>query len=146
MRLDGQTVLPKPTVLPQGTSFPIPSRDAGRLIPCRIFYPSGQYPSTADPKPRTRGVVMHIHGGGWVLMSEETADPLLLFYADASGCVAVSVGYRLAPEHPFPAGPQDCEDAAEWLVRHGEEEVGGKLAFIGGEVGRRLSLCLCVCV
>lgn len=89
---------------------------------------------------------MHIHGGGWVLMSEETSDPLLQFYADASGCVAVSVGYRLAPEHPFPAGPQDCEDAAEWLVRHGEEEVGGKLAFIGGEVGRRLSLCLCVCV
>jgi len=52
MRLNGQTVLPKPTVLPQGISFAIPSRDAGRSIPCRIFYPSGAYPSAADPKPR----------------------------------------------------------------------------------------------
>jgi acetyl esterase/lipase len=77
---------------------------------------------------------MHIHGGGWVLMSEKTTDPLLDFYADTSDCTVISVGYRLAPEYPFPAGPDDCFDVAEYLIKNAEKEYGGPLKFIGGEV------------
>jgi len=51
------------------------------------------------------------------------------------------VGYRLAPEHPFPQGPQDCFDTAKYLVKHSVEEFGGPLRFIGGEsAGAHLSL------
>lgn len=67
-------------------------------------------------------------------MSESTSDVLLKFYADTSGCAVVSAGYRLAPEFPFPAGPEDCADVAEWLVENCEREYGGALRFIGGEV------------
>lgn len=49
----------------------------------------------------------------------------------------MSVGYRLAPEDPFPKGPEDCFDAAEYLVKNSETEYGGPLRFIGGEVRQR---------
>lgn len=45
----------------------------------------------------------------------------------------VSVGYRLAPEHPYPAGNEDCFDVAEYLVDHGEKEYGVPLMFMGGD-------------
>ena len=76
---------------------------------------------------------MHIHGGGWVLQDETTQDPQLQRLADAAGVLCISVGYRLAPENSFPAGPEDCFDAAEWLVEHAEEQWGAALTFIGGE-------------
>jgi acetyl esterase/lipase len=53
-------------------------------------------------------------------------------FADNCQLTAISVGYRLAPDHPFPAAVHDCQDAAEYLVDHGED-YGGKLLFIGGE-------------
>lgn len=125
MRENGETAFPKPTVLPEGRDISIPSRDSNRQIPCRLFHP-------ASSKPK--GVILHIHGGGWVLMSHGTSDPLLKFYADASGCAVISAGYRLAPEHPFPAGPEDCFDVAEYLVKNAEKEYGGPVKFMGGEV------------
>jgi hypothetical protein len=90
--------------------------------------------TSSELAPKSAGIIMHIHGGGWVLMDHNSSDPLLQNYADMSGCVAISVGYRLAPEYPFPAGPEDCYDAADWLIENGEKEFGGKLRFIGGEV------------
>lgn len=54
-------------------------------------------------------------------------------YANACQLTAISVGYRLAPENPYPAGIQDCFDAAEYLVDHGEKEYGAKMLYIGGE-------------
>lgn len=63
MRWNGETPLPKPVVIPSGRAFPIPSRDKGRDIPCRILKPDGNVP--------VNGVMMHIHGGGWVLQTEE---------------------------------------------------------------------------
>lgn len=144
MRKDGDTVFPSPPVLADGLNITIPSREAGRTIPCRLFYPSNNAQTEANTKPKTKGVFAHIHGGGWVLFDECSTDSLLKFYADTTGCAAVSIGYRLAPEHPWPAPVEDCEDAVEWLARNAEEEFGGPLAFIGGEsAGGHLSLVSC---
>lgn len=61
LRWEGKTPLPKPVVLPEGINGTIPSRDAGREIPYRVFKPaSGE----------SKGILLHIHGGGWVLQSE----------------------------------------------------------------------------
>ncbi|CAA9958225.1 esterase/lipase/thioesterase [Pyrenophora teres f. maculata] len=125
MRWEGKTPLPKPIVLPEGTNGALPSRDAGREIPYRVFKPAGG---------KSRGIHMHIHGGGWVLMSEAYQDPYLKYMADHFEVTVVSIGYRLAPEDPWPAGAEDCYDAAEWLVKNGPSVFGGELMFTGGEV------------
>lgn len=65
---------------------------------------------------------------------ERSQDALLQTFADAGDLAVVSVGYRLAPEDPFPKAPEDCMDAAEYLVKTSEREYGGPLEFIGGEV------------
>jgi acetyl esterase/lipase len=59
---------------------------------------------------------------------------MLQFYATHSSCLVISVGYRLAPEHPFPQPGEDCVDAADYLVRKGQEIFGAKLRIIAGEV------------
>lgn len=58
---------------------------------------------------------------------------MLQRYANASQLTAISVGYRLAPEDPYPAATHDSFDAAEYLVDHAEQEYGAKLLFLGGE-------------
>lgn len=65
---------------------------------------------------------------------ELSQDKLLQMYADRGDLVAISVGYRLAPEHPFPAGPDDCFAVGKWLVENAQKLYGGPLRFIGGEV------------
>lgn len=54
--------------------------------------------------------------------------------ADHFEVTVVSIGYRLAPEDPWPAGAEDCYDAAEWLVKNGQSIFGAELMFTGGEV------------
>lgn len=66
-------------------------------------------------------------------------DPYLKYMADHFEVTVVSIGYRLAPEDPWPAGTEDCYDAAEWLVKNGPKVFSGELMFTGGEV-RILSL------
>jgi acetyl esterase/lipase len=86
------------------------------------------------PEQTAVGAYLHIHGGGWALSAANLQDPLLAELADATGLCAVSVDYRLAPEHPYPAAPDDCEDAALWLLREGFEELGlPRVATIGGD-------------
>ncbi|ETN40849.1 uncharacterized protein HMPREF1541_05129 [Cyphellophora europaea CBS 101466] len=125
MRAAGETPLPAATHLPTAEDTTIPSRDAGRSIPCRVLRPQNG--------KAVAGVFLHIHGGGWVLQDQKSQDPPLQLLADNTGLLCVSVGYRLAPEHPFPAGPNDCYDAAEHLVLHANEQFGAPLSFVGGE-------------
>ena len=80
-----------------------------------------------------RGVYLHIHGGGWVLGAADQQDPMLERIAARAGLACVSVEYRLAPEHPYPAGPDDCEAAALWLAREAKAEFGTDKLAIGGE-------------
>jgi len=98
-------------------------------IPLRIFTPE-----TID------GVLLHIHGGGWVIGGAHHQDPYLWELATQANLAVVSVEYRLAPEHPYPAGPDDCETAALWLVHNAAQEFGTKRLLIGGEsAGAHLS-------
>src|SRR5207248_2643793 len=65
--------------------------------------------------------------------SPEMVDLLSEMVADSCNVAVVSVDYRLAPEHPYPAGPDDCEAAACWLIEHASEEFGSDRLLIGGE-------------
>ena len=66
---------------------------------------------------------------------------MLAYMANECQLTVVSVGYRLAPEDPFPAGNEDCFDAAEYLVDHAEKEHGARLSFMGGDsAGAHLSV------
>lgn len=118
----GRGPFPAPVLSPRARTIVIPGRD-GNEIALRVIPPN-------DPP---RGIYLHIHGGGWVLGSAEAQDPMLERTADASGLVCVSVEYRMAPEDPYPAGPDDCEFAAAWLVKNGKAEFGTDVLTIGGE-------------
>ena len=61
-------------------------------------------------------------------------DVLMKRIAEGANLAVISVGYRLAPEHPFPQGPEDCYDAADWLVDNSQAKFGAPLKFAGGEV------------
>ncbi len=80
-----------------------------------------------------RGVYLHLHGGGWVLGGAHHQDPRLELLADTCEVAVVSVDYRLAPEDPYPAGPDDCEAAAVWLADTAADEFGTDRLLIGGE-------------
>ncbi|MFG1317374.1 alpha/beta hydrolase [Xanthobacter autotrophicus] len=94
-------------------------------IPVRIYLPDGA------PK----GVYLHIHGGGWTVGSARENEGMLDRIAGQCGLAVVSVDYALAPEVPYPAGPDDCEAAALWLVKEGGARFGTERFAIGGESG-----------
>ncbi|KQO72633.1 alpha/beta hydrolase [Methylobacterium sp. Leaf469] len=83
--------------------------------------------------PKARGAYLHIHRGGWVWGAADEQDPWLERIADTCGFVCLSVEYRLAPEHPYPAALEDCEAAALWLAGPGRAELGITALTIGGE-------------
>jgi acetyl esterase len=83
-----------------------------------------------------RGAYLHVHGGGWTLGSADGQDQLLVDLAEETGMTMVSVEYRLAPEHPFPAAPDDCEDAARWVA----ENLDGRLVIGGESSGAHLAV------
>jgi acetyl esterase/lipase len=85
------------------------------------------------PETPPRGVYMHIHGGGLIMGSSKDQDPMLERIAGATGLACASVEYRLAPQHPYPAGWDDCETAALWLAQHAKAEFGSDWLSIGGE-------------
>lgn len=82
---------------------------------------------------RVEGAMLHIHGGGWVSGEPEMTDLLNEALSGMLNIAIVSVDYRLAPEHPYPAGPDDCEAAALWLIDRAAEEYGTDRLLIGGE-------------
>lgn len=79
------------------------------------------------------GAMLHIHGGGWMTGEPELTDLLNEALSEHLNLAIVSVDYRLAPEHPYPAGPDDCEAAALWLVENAAAEYGTDRLLIGGE-------------
>ena len=127
MREQFVVTLLEPSSLAEESSIPGSAGD----IPVRIFRPQG----------KARGLFLHLHGGGWVLGSPLMNDATNEHLARDLGLAVVSVDYRLAPEHPYPAGPDDCEAAARWLLEKGPAEFGAERMFIGGEsAGGHLAL------
>jgi acetyl esterase len=107
------------------SEFSIPT--SGGEISARRYVPSD-----------AAGVILWIHGGGWVICDLDTHDAMCRLLANESGCEVVAIDYRLAPEHPFPAPLEDCWDALRWVAeRAGEQPVivagdsaGGNLAAV----------------
>ncbi|GIU88525.1 MAG: hypothetical protein KatS3mg009_3040 [Acidimicrobiia bacterium] len=109
----------------------VEDRDAAG-VPVRVYRPSGR----ADLP-----VVVFFHGGGWTLADVDVYDPTARAVAAASGAVVVSVGYRLAPEHPFPAPLDDCWHALEWVARNAGDlgADGSRLVVMGDSAGGNLA-------
>ena len=95
----------------------------GGALRLRVFRPEGA----------ARAVLLHIHGGGWVVGQPEMSDPVNEFICTSAQVAVVSVDYRLAPEHPCPAALDDCEAAATWLLANASREFGSERLLIGGE-------------
>jgi acetyl esterase/lipase len=82
---------------------------------------------------RVKGLYVHFHGGGFCLGAASHHDDHLSSLADHAEVVTISVDYRLAPEHPYPAGPADAEAAAWWATTKGTTEFGVDKVVLGGE-------------
>lgn len=108
----------------------IPADD--RSIPVRVYRPAS---SVALP------VVVYFHGGGWVVGSIAASDAFCRRLVDAVPCVLVSVAYRLAPEHPFPAAAEDAVAAVEWAWRQAGslDADAGRLVVLGDSAGGNLA-------
>jgi len=111
---------PPPAMLDSAQARTIPGPHGD--IPIRVFVPDN-----------AAGVYLHFHGGGWVIGSHEAQDERLMARAVATRQAVVSVGYRLAPENPYPMPNEDCEAAAQWLVNNAGSEFGATKLTIGGE-------------
>ncbi len=118
----------------------IPGRTAG--IPARLYRP------TASPS----GLFVHFHGGGWVLGALDDFDAFARTLAARSGAAVLLVDYRLAPEHPYPAGLEDAIDALAWAwstrpagdvpLAVGGDSAGANLATVAARrLAGRIALC-----
>jgi acetyl esterase len=104
----------------------------GGDLALRLYRPAGEGPLPA---------LLYFFGGGWVLGTIDTADGVSRSLANASGALVVVTGYRLAPEHPFPAAVDDCYAAVGWVAGHAAE-IGAdpaRLAVGGDSAGGNLA-------
>lgn len=112
---------------------------AGRNIPLRLYTPMT---APAAPCP----AIVFMHGGGFVLGDLDSYDPLCRALTNGSGCRLISVDYRLAPEHPFPAGVDDCYDAVSWVAKNAAP-LGidpARIAVVGDSAGGNLAAVTCL--
>lgn len=146
--------LPDPTTLPPTTGRALADaltiRLRGEARGERVSYerisgPGGaplglKIVAAAEP---TTGTILYLHGGGWCFGSVETHDATLRDLGRETGCAVVAVDYRLAPEHPYPAGLDDCAAAWAWLrARIADGRFAAPVAFAGDSAGANLALAL----
>ncbi len=106
---------------------------ADRAVDRTIDGPAGPIRLRTFVPEQVDAVYLHFHGGGFCLGDPEMMDQLNAILVDALNLAVVSIDYRLAPEHPYPAGSDDCETAAVWLVEHAVREFGTDRLLVGGE-------------
>jgi acetyl esterase len=111
------------------TSVSIPGR--GAAIPARVY----------APLESAKGLMVYYHGGGWVLGDLDSTDAFVRILVKHTGCVAVSVDYRLAPEHRFPAAVDDAYDALCWCFDNVKVLAGRAVPLIvaGDSAGANLA-------
>ncbi len=119
---------PKPVASVENTTIPGPAGEIG----VRIYRPSLE---------GTRPTIVFFHGGGWVICDLDSHDATCRALANDADAVVMSVDYRLAPEHPFPAAPDDCYAATVWAAANigALGGVGGQLAVAGDSAGGNLA-------
>lgn len=115
----------------EGTREPLRSVENLRIpgpqseIPIRVYTPDAPAPCPA---------LVYFHGGGWVLCDLDTHDVICSAIAHRAGAVVVSVDYRLAPEHRFPAAVVDCYAATAWVASHAEQlGIDARRISVGGD-------------
>jgi acetyl esterase len=120
---------PDPIPVGEVINYIIPEEN----IPVRIYIPKG-----AGPFP----LISYFHGGGFVLMSIELVDDICREICVKSESVVMSVDYLLAPEHPYPEGPDSCIRATQWMIRNAGKYngIGGKMAVGGDSAGGYMAL------
>ena len=120
---ESRAALPPRPAPPGPSAVEDVARAGGRQVPIRIIAPQHTEPIA---------VHLNIHGGGFYMGSAARGDQRGRALADELGIAVVSVEYRLAPEHPWPAAPDDCETAALWLIEHSKQRFGTERLTIGG--------------
>ena len=108
----------------------------GRQIPVRVYRPpvNKEDKENKEDEAKSLPLMVFFHGGGWVLGTLDTHDPYCRALAIEAGMVVVSVDYRLAPEHKFPAAVEDAVAAAEWVLAHaGDLGADPARVFVGGD-------------
>lgn len=107
-------------------------------VPSRVFIPTGEAPESGWP------VTLWFHGGGWVLGNIDTENSMCTRIAEWSRCIVISVDYRLAPEHPFPAAIEDSWEALLWTFKNAKEMNidTKKVAVAGSSAGGNIAAIL----
>jgi acetyl esterase len=126
-------------------SFNVDSPDGS--VPIRLYTPFLRT-EDLDRSPATNGraVALFFHGGGWVMGSMETHDNICRRMANEAKCIVISVEYRLAPEHKYPAALNDCFAATRWACEH-YDEFGGdpeRIIVTGDSAGGNLAAAVCL--
>jgi acetyl esterase len=115
--------------MPEYAGVPVEERTilaGGREMAARVYRPAKRHGELP--------VVVFFHGGGFVLCTLDTHDPYCRALATEAGVMVVSVDYRLAPEHKFPAGVEDCLAATEWALAHAAQMGGDpRRVFVAGD-------------
>jgi acetyl esterase len=124
---------PEPVAGIDSKMIPGPTGD----IPVRVYYPLGNGPFPA---------VVYFHGGGWVLGSLDQYDSSCRAITDQAHCVVISVDYRLAPEHKFPAATEDAYAATQYVISHPNEFKSdpNHVAVAGESAGGNIAAAVCM--
>ncbi|MEH6569386.1 MAG: alpha/beta hydrolase [Halioglobus sp.] len=91
-------------------------------------------------------LVVYFHGGGWVIGDLDTHHPFCQKLNEKTGCTVISVDYRLAPKHPFPAAQDDAMAATQWIAQHIAElgPSNGQIVLAGDSAGAHLAITTCL--
>ncbi len=118
-------------------------------IPIRVYWPAAGKRSDGAVAPdaaKTLPALVYYHGGGWVFGTLDSVDRSCRALANASGCVLISVDYRLAPEHKFPAAVEDADSVLRFVAEHpGEFDADPNRIAVGGDsAGGNLAAVACL--
>ena len=100
----------------------------------------------SQPGGENRPMILYFHGGGWVIGDLDSHHPFCQALARSTNCTVISVDYRLAPEHPFPAAHDDALAATQWVAEHINTlgPSNGMLVVAGDSAGGNLATCTCL--